>query len=261
MAEQLPCPKLYEGHDAGHYTLPAEVVKARDTFQKIAAMPFPKPPRNSWETVDDVARATVDAVHAGTKLPDVTLIEQARQAERIYQDALDMMGACQDMAAQRARTALGEHALDIISDHLRPAHEETWQAYQDAHGVLNEYGEHEHRRLLNAPSKVRKAADTCDLMAERYTAIQAARGDLWLQAGVRCPEDPSGKYTAIRNFHTLHPSRLAMMRTAWHGLDPRRFLAWMADHDGQLWMPTPDEQAQAVQAETHIGQPFRSRAA
>lgn len=261
MAESLPCPKLYDGHDAGHYTLPDDVLKARETYQKIAAMPYPKPPRNSWETVNDVALATVDAVHAGTKLPDVQLIEQARQAERVYTDALDMMGACQDNAAQRARAALGEHAIAIITDHLRPAHDETWQAFQDAHQILNEYGEHQHRRLLSAPAKVRKAADTCDLMAERYAVITAARGELWTSRNIRCADDPTGKYTAIRNYHELHPTRMAMARPGWHGLDTRRFLMWMADRGGQLWMPTPDEQTQAVQAEVHLGQTFRRAAA
>lgn len=261
MAEQLPCPQLYAGYDAGHYTLPADVIKARDTYRGVAAVPWPQPPRNAWETVQDVAAATVDAIHNGSKLPDVDLIEQARQAERRYQDALDMLGGCLDLAAQRARATLRDQALAVITEHLRPAHDETWQAFKDAHRVLNEYGEHEHRRLLSAPSKVRKAADTCDLMAERYDAIQRARGDLWTSLNIRCPEDPRGKYTAIRNFHALHPSRLASTRTAWHDLGTRRFLMWMADHEGQLWMPTPDEQAEAVKAETHIGQPFTSRAA
>ncbi|MFE5629933.1 hypothetical protein [Streptomyces sp. NPDC056543] len=261
MPESLPCPKLYDGHDAGHYTLPDGVLKARDTYRGIEAMPYPKPPRNAYETVQDVAQATVDAIHTGIKLPDPGLIEQARQAERVYADALDMMDICFQLAAGRVRTTISEHALDVIAGHLRPAHDATVQAFADAHHVLNEHGEHEHRRLLTAPSKVRKAADTCDLMAERYAVIRVARMELWTSRNVRCTDDPTGKYTAIRNYHELHPSRLAMARTPWHDLDTRRFLAWMTDHGGQLWMPTPDEQAAQVQAEAHIGQAFSARAA
>ncbi|MBZ9638011.1 hypothetical protein [Streptomyces sp. PSKA30] len=261
MSERLPCPALYDGYDAGHYTLPDDVVKARDTYRGIEAMPWPKPPRNAWETVQDVATATVDAIHNGTKLPDVQAIEQARQAERIYQDALDMMGACLDLAAQRARTTLGDNALPIITSHLRPAHDQTWQTYQDAHRTLQEYGEHEPRRLLSAPAKVRKASDTCDQMAERYTAIREAYTDLRIRCGLQCADDPTGKYTAVRNHHELHPTRWANARTPWHGLTTRHYLDWMTDHGGQLWLPTPDEQTEAVKAEAHIGQTFTPRAA
>lgn len=261
MAEQLPCPQLYAGHDAGHYTLPADVVKARETYRGIQAMPYPQPPRNAWETVQDIAVATVDALHNGTKLPDVQAIEDARRAERIYQDALDMLGGALDLAAQRARSVLREQSLAVITDHLRPALDETWQTYQAAHRALVEHGEIEPRRLLSAPSKVRKASDTCDLMADRYEAIAAARGQMQTVLGITCPDDPKGKYTLLRNFHTLHPSRMANMRTAWVGLSTRHYLDWMAQHGGQLWMPTPDEQAEAVKAEAHIGQPFRSQAA
>ncbi|KOG58429.1 hypothetical protein ADK77_44155 [Streptomyces antibioticus] len=261
MAEQLPCPSLYAGYDAGHYTLPDDVVAARKTYRRLEAMPYPKPPRNAWETIADVATETVDALHNGTKLPDVQRIEQARQAERVYQDALDLMETCYGIAVQRARSALSEQALTVITDHLRPAHDETWQAYQDAWRTLREYGEHEPRRLLSAPSKVRKASDTCDLMADRYEAIRQGYGDLRIRCGMKCPDDPNGKYTSLRNYHELHPSRLAMSRPGWQGLTTRHYLDYMAQHGGQLWLPTPDEQAEAVKAEAHIGQTFTPRAA
>ncbi|MGV9242196.1 hypothetical protein [Streptomyces sp. NPDC003710] len=261
MAKQLPCQTLYAGHDAGHYTLPADVLKARDTYRGVEAMPWPKPPRNPWETVQDVATETVDAIHNGTELPDVQRIERARAAERIYQDALDMMGGCLDLAVQRAETTLREYALVILTEHLRPAHEETWQTYRDAHRTLTDHGETEPRRLLSAPSKVRKASDTCDLMAERYTAIREGYDDLRIRCGLQCPDDPRGKYTAIRNYHELQPSRLAMARPAWQDMSTRHYLDYMAAHGGQVWLPTPDEQAQAVQAEAHIGQTFTPRAA
>ncbi|TXS16044.1 hypothetical protein EAO71_35265 [Streptomyces sp. ms191] len=261
MPEQLPCPHLYAGHDAGHYSLPGDVLKARETYRSLEAMPWPKPPQNAWETVQAVAVATVDALHDGTKLPDIALIEQARQAERVYADALDMMDLCFSTAVQRARDTLRGQALAIITDHLRPAHDATWQAYTDAHRVLLEHGETEPRRLLSAPSKVRKASDTCDLMANRYEAISAARSDLAMRCGLRSTDDPTGKYAAIRNYHELHPTRWATAKPAWHGLPARRYLDWMADHGGQLWMPTPDEQTEAALAELHIGNPLGQRTA
>lgn len=247
----LPFPELFRGHDAGAYTLPAELLAARDTFVKVAAMPFPTPPRNAWETVQDVAVATVDAVHHGTQLPDPAQIEAARAAERVHQDVLDMMDLCMRTAAGRVTTAL--HVDEVILDHLAPAHDETWQTFKDAHRVLVEHGETEHRRLLTAPTKVRKAADTVDQAVERYILVRAGRSALTTR--MPCPDDPAGKYAAVRNYHEMHPTRMAMVRTAWHGLDSRRFLAWMADHGGQLWMPTTAQQAQAVQDEAHVASP------
>lgn len=261
MAEQLPLPALYQGYDAGHYTLPDDVVKARETYRGVEAMPWPKPPRNAWETIQDVTVATVDAVHNGTKLPDLDLIEQARAAERRYQDAVDLADGCLTLAAQRARQTLREQSMAIITEHLRPALAQTWQAYKDAHRTLTEHGETEPRRLLSAPAKVRKASDTCDLMADRYEAIAYARTQMHTVLGVTCPDDPRGKYTMLRNYHQLFPVRLATGNPPWSGLSTRHYLDWMAQHGGELWMPTPDEQAQAVQAEAHIGQPHRARAA
>lgn len=260
MAKQLPCQKLYEGYDAGHYTLPAEVLKARETYRGVEAMPWPKPPRNAWETVQDVTVETVDAIHNGTKLPDVQRIEDARQAERIYQDALDMMTGCLDLAAQRAEQTLREHSMAILTDHLRPAHDDTWETYRAAHRTLQEYGETEPRRLLSAPSKVRKASDTCDLMADRYEAIRDGASDLRIKCGLQCADDPRNKYAAVRNYHQLQPSRMALARPAWHGMSTRHYLDWMAQHGGQLWLPTPDEQRDALLAELPDSSPLKQAA-
>lgn len=257
MADQLPCANLFAGNQAGHYTLPDDVLKARDTHQAAVAMPYPKPPRNSWETVSDIAQATADALRDGTKLPDVDLIEQARKAERIYQDALDMMNEVLTITRQRVETALRAHSLPLLTDHLRPALDETWQTYKDAHRMLVEYGQTEPRHLLDAPVKVRKASDTCDQMAARYEAISRGRSDMWITLHIRSEADPNGKYTMIRNYHELHATRWATARTPWHGLTTRQFLDYMADRGGKLWMPTPDEQAQAVEAEAHLGNPMK----
>lgn len=247
----LPFPELFRGHDAGAYTLPPELLHARETFHKVEAIPFPAPPRNAWETIQDVAVATVDAVHHGTQLPDPAQIEAARAAERVHQDVLDMMDLCLRTAAGRVTTAL--HIDEVILDHLAPAHDQTWQTFQDAHRVLVEYGETTPRRLLNAPAKVRKAADAVDQAVERYTVVRAGRAAIATR--MPCPEDPTGKYAAIRNFHAVHPTRMVMVRPAWSGYDTRMFLAWMADHGGQLWCPTAEQQAQAVKDEADVASP------
>lgn len=251
----LPYPALFAGHDAGAHTLPADLLHARDTYLKVEALPYPQPPRNAWETVGDFAAALVEAVHHGTELPDPAMIEAARTAERVYQDALDAADMALNLAANRVRNAV--NIADIITSHLAPAHDETWQTVKDAHRTLAEHGETEHKRLLTAPSKVRKAADTLDRAVERYTLVRGG----YAAFNLRCPEDPTGKYSSVRNFHTLFPVRLAMGRPPWHGLDTRQYLVWMAEHGGQLWMPTLDQQAEAVEAEAHIGNPRRLPAA
>ncbi|MCG3039184.1 hypothetical protein L7D48_01115 [Streptomyces sp. S1A] len=258
MTAQLPCPPLFDGHTAGAYTLPDELTKLRDTYTAVQAQPYPEPPENPWEVIQRVAVETVDAVHHGKPLPDPAQIEAARAAERVHQDVLDMLQQCLDIAARRVSSALHTMAEDIITEHLRPAHDQTVEAFRDALAVLRAHGEIRPRHLLTAPPKVRKAAEQLDVLAERYDRIHAARSALWSK-GVRCTEDPQNKYGAVRNYHALHPVRLAMARAPWHGLSTRDFLIWMHDHGGQLWLPTPDEQAQAVADETHIGQSFPRR--
>lgn len=168
-----------------------------------------------------------------------------------------MIGGCLDLAAQRARTVLREQSTAIITEHLRPALAETWQAYKDAHRILAEYGQTEPRHLLSAPSKVRKASDTCDLMADRYNAIAGARSQLASALSITCPDDPRGKYTMLRNYHQLFPVRLATGRPPWSGLSTRHYLDWMAEHGGQLWLPTPAEQRDALLHELPDSSPLK----
>lgn len=253
---QLPYAELFAGHDAGAYTLPDELLHLRDTYLKVQAQPYPQPPENSWETIARLAVETVDAVHNGTKLPDPAAIEKARQDERVYQDVLDMMASCLDIAASRLREAVHALGLVVITDHLKPAHDRVWQEYRAAWRILQEHGDTEPRRLLSAPSKVRKASDQCDQLAEQYRHLRTARAALALR-GFSCPDDPSGKYLSIRNYHQLSPSRLFNARPPWHDLSTRQFLGWHAANGGQLWMPTPDEQAKAVLDEAPDNSPLR----
>lgn len=248
MTQNLPCPDLFDGYDAGAYTLPDELLKLRDTFHKVQAQPYPKPPENSWEVINRLSTETVDAVHNGKALPDAAQIEEARKAERIYQDIIDMMTACIDLAGERVRRGIHAHGMDIITSHLKPAHDTLWAEFKGAWRTLQEHGKTEPRHLLAAPAKVRKASDLCDLLVDRYTAIHTARGTL-ARMGFGCPDDPRGKYSAIRNYHELSPSRLATSRPPWFGLSTRHFLGWHATNGGDLWLPTPDEQAKAVKDE------------
>lgn len=259
MSQTLPYADLFAGHDTGAYTLPDELVKHRDTYLQLQALPYPKPPENSWETIARIAAETVNAVHDGTKLPDPAAIEKARQAERVYQDVLDMMASCLDIAASRLREAVHSRGLAVITDHLKPAHDQLWQDYKTAWRTLQEHGDTEPRRLLAAPSKVRKASDQCDQLAEQYQTLRTARSTLALH-GFACPDDPTGKYLAIRNYHQLSPSRLFNARPPWHGMNTRQFLGWHAANGGQLWMPTPDEQAQAVLDDAPETSPLRRAA-
>jgi hypothetical protein len=51
-----------------------------------------------------------------------------------------------------------------------------------------------------------------------------------------------------------------MARPAWQGLSARHYLDWMAEHGGQLWMPTPDEQRQALLDELPADSPLKRAA-
>lgn len=244
----LPQLPIFEGHDAGAYTLPAPLLKARETHRKVHAQPYPEPPERPAVVIERLIQEVVDALHDGNELPDLTQVQAARVAEQTYQDAVDMMAGCEVLTAERVRGELRTHGMAIITDHLKPAHAETWTGFKAAWRTLQEYGKTEPRHLLAAPAKVRKASDTCDQLAERYTYITRARTALGLM-GFNCPDDPRGKYEQIRNYHELSPSRLATGRPPWHGLSTRHFLGWHTENAGDLWLPTPEEQAKAVWAE------------
>ncbi|MBB6343775.1 hypothetical protein FHU36_000284 [Nonomuraea muscovyensis] len=241
----LPCPDLFHGAAQSAYTLPDELLKLRDVHAEILAEPWPVPPRSSWQLTQELAVATVDALHAGQPLPDPAQIEQARAQERIREDTIELLGLAQEIAARRVAACIREHANQIIAGHLAPALDKTWAAIREAVTTLHKHGDTEPRRLLSAPAKVRKASDDLDQLAETYLAIRAGRAALWNQ-GIRCPEDPNNRYAYLRNHDELHPSRMAMARPPWHGLNIRQTLIYFADHNAEVWMPTPDEQARVV---------------
>jgi hypothetical protein len=241
----LPCPDLFHGQAQGAYTLPDELLKLRDVHAELLAEPWPVPPRSSWQITGELATATVDALYAGQPLPDPAQIEQARAQERIREDTIELLALAQEIAARRVQGCIRERALDIITGHLAPALDKTWQAIQDACATLAKHGDNEPRRLLSAPAKVRKASDDLDQLAETYGTIRAGRQALWA-IGIRCPEDPGDRYATLRNRDELAPSRMAMARVPWHGLTTRQTLIMWAERGAQPWMPTPDEQARAV---------------
>ncbi|MBN6051313.1 hypothetical protein JYK22_05155, partial [Nonomuraea sp. RK-328] len=241
----LPCPALFHGAANGAYTLPDELLKLRDVHADILAEPWPVPPRSSWQLTQELAVATVDALYTGQPLPDPAQIEHARAQERIREDTIELLGLAQEIAARRVSAYIREHAHHIITGHLAPALDKTWAAIRDAVTTMNKHGDTEPRRLLAAPAKVRKASDDLDQLAETYLTIRAGRAALW-NAGIRCPEDPSERYAHLRNHDQLHPSRMAMSRPPWHNLNTRQTLIYFAEHNADVWMPTPDEQARVV---------------
>ncbi|WP_432090395.1 hypothetical protein [Streptomyces sp. NRRL F-5630] len=252
-----PYRELFEGHAAGHYTLPEELTANERAYVTIYNRPYPEPPRSLFEVQVKFAEDVVAAVHDGTELPDLGAIDAARTAERQHEDACEVHQLILDTARRRFDRAVSGAALRVITDHLAPAHDETWEAFRAAYKALREYGETEHRRLLTAPAKVRKAADAVDMLTARYEAIRAARQMYINRRLLASAEDPRGKYLHMRNYHALHPSRMVMARPDWDGLDTRRYLMWMADHGGELWMPTPDQQAKAAAEESGLAQPAR----
>ncbi|MFC4535685.1 hypothetical protein [Sphaerisporangium dianthi] len=256
--DRLPAPALFDGHARGAYTLPDELLKLRDVHTKLTNEPWPVPPQSSWELTGQLATATVDALYAGAPLPDPADIERARAAERVRADTIELLGMALEIAARRVSSCIREQSEQIITGHLAPALDATWQGIREAVGVLHQHGEDEPRRLLSAPAKVRKASDQLDQLAETYTVIRAGRQAMW-SMGIRCIEDPGDRYATLANFDDLHRTRMAMSRTPWHGMSLRQTLIYFVDHAAQPWMPTPEQQAAKV-AEAIANGPHKLKA-
>ncbi|MFE2868773.1 hypothetical protein [Embleya sp. NPDC059259] len=262
MNGHLPCPNLFAGHDAGLYRLPDHITDPRRAHAALAdpraaAEPDMPPPDRLAETL---ALETIDALSAGRDRPDTTAVDRARTAWQQHDDDLDVIRRAREQVADIVTSRIRGDAERLILDTLAPAHDQAVNDFAGAWATLLGHGQTNPAQLISAPARIRKAAARVDQATDTYRAMWSVRHDLDA-IGIRCADDPHGQYAAIRNPRDLVGPHAPLGRAPWRNLDTRAFLAWMTEHDGRLWMPTIDEQAQAAQAEPRVRHTFRPRSA
>jgi hypothetical protein len=163
---------LFEGAEAGHYTLPAPITDLVATWDRLAAYR------------DGLAEPT--AVGARLRLE----IRTAAATDGEYPDGTEWLAADDNIrrytelrAASRQVLLEVEHDLDmtirrnaapLITDHLRPTLDALIVKARKAAEDLGDY-QCDSMALLSAPAKARTARLTMATLADQYTAIRKAQ--------------------------------------------------------------------------------------
>lgn len=234
-------PHLFALADAGAITLPAAITDLRAAAARYEEHRLTEP-LHYLAARAAVTAATVEAVLAGTPLPDVDPVLDAERAARAYQHQVEV---ARDTAAEldaRLSLAISEHAEHIFTDTLRPIFDTTVKALQSAYRLLEPFEGASPGAIALASTKVRNAAGTVDQHVLTYSQVRAAAAEL--RRRLSPPEyDLDAEFASWKDIHTVWPrarrSNFGSMPAPWENAPDQ--LAWQFRHLTP-WLPTPAEQ-------------------
>lgn len=237
-------PRLFAGHDAGIYSLPDELLAARDVATRLDKMAPPDAPEPEV-VIDELVAATLSAAATDAELPDCSGVSAARHQRQITEDAGQVWRYASEQAAQRVTSTVHSGAARILVEHLQPAYAAVTEGLAAAFAATRQYGSPS--ELLLAPPKVRQAAASIDALCEKYEAIRGGRGDLIWSVNYRATDDEDGEFAEVANADELRPRpqhrNLGNASSPpWPTSSTRTKLEWLLRHGAELWLPSPIEQ-------------------
>ncbi len=228
-----PFRPLLDGHDAGYFGLPDEVLGARRAVDRAdharEAHPAPDPVARQAELVERML---------GDDEPDpaeLVAVESEQHAHELWQG---LVREAREVAVRRLSAAIGENRDQIIVEHLRTAHSESVEIARTL-AAEAPLADNPDVRIALAGTQ-RHKADRLVEAARRYGAVRKAWSALTHGAQTR---DLDNVFAELRDLDTAWPT--------WrqHGDDrpwpatPAARLAWVATH-AEPWLPTPAEQTE-----------------
>ncbi|MGI8936899.1 MAG: hypothetical protein ACR2JF_01550 [Iamia sp.] len=234
---------VYDGADAGNYSLPPDVTAARHAL--AAAESFPDPEAPDVDTARAaLVTAYIKAATSGAKPP--TTAAPVTKAQTAAVDAAELRTALAAAVTRLGRerdSLVVRSAEQIVTDHLRPAHDKAVAAAEDAVAVIGATGADPIEVLTASEVLVaeglRAARTALDTARRRYAAILTARGAL-----VRAIGGPSvdvgGMFTwAVNGDEVTHRNTAAPPLGP---TDPLGHFCWRITGPAKLWCPTVAEQ-------------------
>ncbi len=241
--------RLFAGCDAGIFTLPEQVTRARTAWVRLgeASVAVEPPAADPADVQQSLADALVTAAGAGEALvTDVEALLTATAAQERRRLTSVLVVDAVNRSWHSLATAVTDHAEQIIID-LQPTFTATVGELREVAGLVQ--GVESATDLAKAGDKVRKAWLRCEGVVTRYSDIRAARDDL---AAFGCvPDyDVTGIYAGIRNLNEIWPrygsysmqSPGQMETPPWNGLSLRDMLIYELNSGAELWLPTPAQQ-------------------
>lgn len=229
---------LLDAYGNGWSDLPAELLDAVRAAQRLAQASrdvadglTPQQARQQY------AAALAAAARSGTTLPGPDRVAEAGRAADTAQHHRAALAEAHEIVLREAVHLALDGCERIVTEYLRPAHD---AALEDARRSLAVYAEHGHDpetllRSGNLPAQ--QAYMQMEKAAQRYRAVVRAGMTLVNRTG-RVALDVQDVYAEMRNLRDYKPDLHAP--APWPSAERDR-LAWLLQHDAQLWMPTAAE--------------------
>jgi hypothetical protein len=238
---------MFSDHAAGLYDLPTELIEARAGLLRLDEAAAAA----QAETRDIAAeqRRLIDATHsaavAGKTWPDVSSIEKTRAAEVARSDRVQILQTAREELAGALNATIAMQASTVISDYLRPKHDEAVKRFRDLADLVPHDASAD--QLVGAPEKTRKAWLNLDDAVLDYARVSSAASRLIRLAPPQ--HDERDEFASMRNLTEIWPAWAGPTwqpkAPPWPTDDDRRRVLWLVSHGADLWLPTAAERDQA----------------
>ncbi|MFD1366931.1 hypothetical protein [Actinoplanes sichuanensis] len=231
--------RLFDGADTGLYTLPAELLAARDGLVRLSAELAVAPPSDRGADQARYVTALMDAATAGEPLPTLDELTAADRRNRQYDRRSELLVEAIDRADSALELLVNDLGDRIIRDHLAPVVDDIMKGVTAAAGALPDDTSAD--TILRASDKARKAWLGLDDLAARYEAVRAAA--VSVRRNTPAEWDHRGDFSELHNFHELTAGLNIQIGgpRPWPTKTSDRLL-WYARNNGRVWMPTVAEQ-------------------
>ena len=232
---------LRSGAASGAYSLPAEVLDAFETLDRLEQFQIERSERLAPAARQELAAEVVAAAQAGKPLPSGAGYAKAEQADHVADVRSAVLAEVLEEQGAALVTKFGTLALTIVVEHLRPALAEVVEAARIPAELVAPLGV-DAENYLRAPDDVQAALLTLRDLTARYRAIRSARAAF--RPFLPLEYDTDGTFGELRSIHIAAPYyRQPNAPTPWP-TDPVARLVWLVRSPAEPWMPTPSEQDQ-----------------
>ncbi|MGH2788901.1 MAG: hypothetical protein ACRDJV_13515 [Actinomycetota bacterium] len=231
------------GHDAGHYELPAQILKVRDEHARVEEALHKLRTDGNADPEAAMVDVTLELVREGGAVPAGDLLKRATrltQQAAARDVAIRALVRVQEMAAEEVSAQVqwfGDKVIAALATALDDTIGQARGASAALRGVLPS------RDVIAAglvSEEIRDAYGVLVAQSARYGAIRSARFSLIL-LGIRSQRDESNIFLEFKNFDAVWPNFHKGGDPPWPA-DSLERLLWIVSGPAEPWIPTPLEQ-------------------
>lgn len=237
---------MLQGCDQGEWSLPSEVLEARDAAARVAAALARVPEVTPLHDLRATAVQTARSLSDPTEVDLSAVLDHSHGVDR-SDTLISVLRSARGEADGDLTELIRERRDTIIAEHLRPAGEAAWSAIAESVQQLGDLDVKDATGLVQANSKVRRAWLDIGELANRYHKIREVLERLQLHVGDQPRHDQFGDHAEFeRGLCCIvgpgwRSAPMAERRQMPWPAEPRARLTWIVRNGHQPWFPTTAE--------------------